>query len=319
MRDHGFEQGAEGAEGKTKEKLDSWKEIAAYLGREVRTAQRWEKLEGLPVHRHHHYKLGSVYAYRSELEAWIKQRQTVSSAPAAVTDAAAGVTAATAAVTAAAETAGRAGRGRKFRGLVVLSVVTIMVIAGGAGYVLVSRTGRRGALPAAIPGGKSEAVAEYLKGRYAWHKGTEADLEKSLGFFQRARELDPNFPLAHAGIAEAYVALAINGMRRPRDCFPMAQEAAEKAAALDESVAEAHTAMAQIKCYWNWDWAGAEQEFLRALDLGPGLATAHHAYAHFLSEMGRENEALAQVKRAQELEPLSAAINSDAGWFYFRA
>src|SRR5215510_12969607 len=70
------------------DKLDSWKEIAAFLGREVRTAQRWEKQEGLPVHRHHHYKLGSVYAYRSELEAWIKQREPGNSTPAPATEAA---------------------------------------------------------------------------------------------------------------------------------------------------------------------------------------------------------------------------------------
>ena len=165
----------------------------------------------------------------------------------------------------------------------------------------------------------SAAFEAYLKGRYAWHKATEADLQKSLGFFQQARDLDPGYPLAHAAIAEAYVSLAINGIRRPKDCFLNAEAAAQQALALNDSVADTHAALALIKCYWNWDWAGAEHEFLRALDLAPGLATAHHSYAHFLSEMGRHDEALAEVKRAQELEPLSAAINSDAGWFYFRA
>src|SRR5262249_9001143 len=185
MRDHGFEQGAEGAEGKTKEKLDSWKEIAAYLGREVRTVQRWEKQEALPVHRHHHYKLGSVYAYRSELEAWIKEREPKNSAPVAVT----GTTAAaddaasnTPTVTDTVESAGLVIRSGKFTA-VVLTVLTLAVLAGGARYVLMKRMGRRAA-SATVPTSNTDAAAAYLKGRYAWHKGTEADLEKSLGFFQ---------------------------------------------------------------------------------------------------------------------------------------
>src|SRR5262249_58774177 len=124
MRDHGFEQGAEGAEGKTKEKLDSWKEIAAYLGREVRTVQRWEKQEALPVHRHHHYKLGSVYAYRSELEAWIKQREPGNSTPAPATEAAG--------------SARPSIRKRKITAVVVLAVITLLVIAARAGDHLVS-------------------------------------------------------------------------------------------------------------------------------------------------------------------------------------
>src|SRR5215471_280584 len=320
MIDHKTKEQRDGGDGNSTrgEKLDSWKEIAAYLRREVRTAQRWEKQEGLPVHRHHHEKLGTVYAFKNELDQWLRQRQPL--APGLVEQVGRGSieqaeTGSVEQIEAATSPQVAQRWSLNSRRLRLVSVCVVLIAV--AGFVVVRRVTRGGA-PAASRN-NSAAMEAYFKGRYAWHKATEGDLQKSLEFFGQARDLDPDFALAHAGIAEAYITLANNGMKRPRDCFPKAQEAVERALALDQSVADTHVAMAQIKCYWDWNWAGAEREFLHALDLGPGLATAHHAYAHFLSEMGRADEALAEVKRAQELEPLSAAINSDAGWFYFRA
>lgn len=456
-----------------RDKLDSWKEIAVYLDREVRTVQRWEKQEGLPVHRHHHDRLGTVYAYRSELDDWLKSRQqkkserneknpgfpiaesdpqsepepqvnpqivetlseasaleSVTSRPVPQTvplKLAIVLAAAAAVLIVAAAFVWRQSRA-DHKSAVVPGTVTIAVPpfqnlggsadwfseglaeelavqlermepsrvrvigrtssallgSGGKNLEAASRdlavdymmqgTVRRendharitvqllrikdncavwadaydrdtneflgaqtdvgvriaqavsakllgdGALPTdGSITSNSAAYEAYLKGRYEWHKGTEPDTRKSLQFYEQARDLDPNFAQAYAGIAEAYVMLAANGAIAPSDCYPKAEQAVQKALSLKDSLADAHVALGQIKSNWKWDWSGAESEFLKALDLAPGLATAHYAYAHFLSQMGRHDQAIAEEKRAQELEPLSAIINSDLGWFYFRA
>jgi TolB-like protein len=172
--------------------------------------------------------------------------------------------------------------------------------------------------PAHYVTNNSVALESYLKGRYLWNRGFDG-FAKSIEHFEAAISADPQFALAHAGLAEGWAMLGRYGMRPPKECYPQAKAAAERAVNLDSSLAEAHAAMAVVKFYWEWDWSAAEREFVRAIELNPSLAGAHHSYAHFLSAMGRHDESIAEVKRAQELEPLSAAINSDAGWFYYRA
>ena len=149
----------------------------------------------------------------------------------------------------------------------------------------------------------------YLKGRFFWDKRTKQGLEQAIDYFQQAIHSDPNYALAYAGLADSYALLDDWGETAPRDSFPKARAAAEKAIALDDSLAEAHVSLAMVRESYDWDWAGAEQEFKRAIELNPNYATAHQWYGLFLASMGRFTEAEAQVRRARELDPLSAIVN----------
>jgi len=157
--------------------------------------------------------------------------------------------------------------------------------------------------------GSAAAYELYLKGRFYWDKRTKEGLDKAIDYFQQAIRLDPNYALAYAGLADSYALLDDWGETAPRDCFPKARVAAEKAIALDDSLAEAHASLAMVRQAYDWDWVGAEQEFKRAIELNPNYATAHQWYGLFLASLGRFPEAENEVRRARELEPYSAIIN----------
>ena len=158
-----------------------------------------------------------------------------------------------------------------------------------------------------------EGHEAYLKGRYYWNKRTEEGFRRSIEYFSEAIEKDPNYALAYAGLADSYILLGEYGLFPPREAYTKAREAATKALALDETLAEAHTALADVKTDYDWDWPGAEHEFRRAIELNPGYATAHQWYGELLSQLGRHEEALAEIKRAQELDPLSLIISTVGG------
>jgi len=158
-----------------------------------------------------------------------------------------------------------------------------------------------------------EAYQLYLKGRYYWNKRTEEGLRRSIEYFSEATEKDPNYALAHAGLADCYIILGYFSLLPAREAYAKAREAATRALALDDTLAEAHNALATAKADYDWDWPGAEREFRRAIELNPGYATAHQWYGRLLSELGRHEEALAEIKRAQELDPLSLIINAVGG------
>src|SRR5215207_32952 len=139
----------------------------------------------------------------------------------------------------------------------------------------------------------------YLKGRYHFFKLTPPEVRKGAEFFQEAVKVDPTYALAYAGIADAYRTLPITSDVAPNDAFPKAKEAVTKALELDDSLAEAHASSGWIKLWFDWDWAGSEGEFRRALDLNPYYADAHRGYAHLLSNTGRYEEALREVERAR--------------------
>jgi TolB-like protein/DNA-binding winged helix-turn-helix (wHTH) protein/Tfp pilus assembly protein PilF len=149
----------------------------------------------------------------------------------------------------------------------------------------------------------------YLKGRFFWDKRTKIGLEQAIKHFQQAIRTDPNYALAYAGLADSYALLDDWGETAPRDSFPKARAAAERAIALDDSLAEAHVSLAIVREAYDWDWVGAEQEFKRAIELNPNYATAHQWYGLLLASMGRFSEAEAEVRRARELEPFSAIVN----------
>src|SRR5215475_7803638 len=154
----------------------------------------------------------------------------------------------------------------------------------------------------------------YLMGCYLRNKWTREDLVKGVGYFEQAVEKDPDFALAYAALAEAWRYLQFFGGVRPQDARAKAKNAAIKAVALDEALAEARAALASGRFWYDWDWQGAEQEFKRAMELNPSLAGAHHDYGWLLIARERFDEGLAQVKRAQELDPLSPQANIDVGW-----
>jgi serine/threonine-protein kinase len=155
----------------------------------------------------------------------------------------------------------------------------------------------------------AEAYQLYLKGRFYWNKRTPADLQKSLPFFQQAIEKDPKYALAYTGLADAYTLIPVYTREPARDYMPKAKEAALKALALDDKLAEAHASLGQIIDYYDYDFVTAEKELRRAIDLNPNYATAHQWLAEYLSAMKRNEEAIAEIKRALDLDPLSVIMN----------
>jgi TolB-like protein/Tfp pilus assembly protein PilF len=428
--------------------LDSWKEIAVCLGRDVRTVQRWEKSEGLPVRRHVHEKQGTVYAYKHEIDEWRKRRQRVGlpfeneevpaeTSPATVeTDMDAG--------------AMHASKRSFLRwpaplliGVLALGMyyfshrnvsveqghpVTIAVLpfgnlsadpsqeyfsdgiteelivqlgklqaagmhpiavgsssnyknstqplpkiaaALGAEYVVqgsVRRSGDRVRVSAhlihardgrhiwdesydremkdvlALQSDVAEAIAQglsgklvprrssparavnpdayeaYLRGRFFWNKRSPQELFHAMEEFHKAIQIDPSYAPAYVGLADCYTLLgsAQMGVLPPTDAMPKAKSLAEKALALDPELAEAHASLAHVILVFDRDGDKAEDEFLRAIQLNPGYATAHQWYALDLNAVGRPADALIQLEQSQRLDPLSPAIHtalSEAHYF----
>jgi serine/threonine protein kinase/Tfp pilus assembly protein PilF len=165
----------------------------------------------------------------------------------------------------------------------------------------------------------TEAYQLYLKGRYYWNKRTIEGLKKGIEYFLQAIESDPNYALAYAGLADSYNILASYSALSSTDAFPRAKAAAMKALELDDKLAEAYASLAFVKFGYDWDWAGAERAFKRALELNPGYAPAHQWYALYLAAMNRMDEAVAGINRAQEIDPLSLPINTNAGFIFYLA
>ena len=163
-----------------------------------------------------------------------------------------------------------------------------------------------------------EAYQAYLNGLYLEHKGTRADLERSIAYFEDAARLDPQFDPAYSAQAETWVAIGRSGASSA-ETWKRAREAAEKALAVNPGNAEAHNALANVLFWREWNWPLAEQHFTRAMAINPSLPVAHHDYAFFLVAMGRTEQGLTSLRRAIALDPLSARINIDAGWLYLQA
>ena len=167
---------------------------------------------------------------------------------------------------------------------------------------------------AARPTENTEAHQLYLRGRYFWNKRTGADFKKAIGYFNQAIEKDPNYALAYAGLADAYVLLSAYAEASPKDSLPQAKAAAAKALELDSTLGEAHASLAQALLAYDLNFAEATREFRRAIELNPNYATAHHWYGEsVLGPLGKFEEAIAEARRALELDPLSVIINADFG------
>lgn len=163
----------------------------------------------------------------------------------------------------------------------------------------------------------TEAYNLYLKGQYYWNKKTEDGFAKAAEYFSGAIEKDSGYAQAHAGLAHAYGNLA--DYRAPRDVMPKAKAAAERALALDETNADAHTALGMYHMFFSWDWKASEREFDRALALDPKNPDTLHFYSHYLEITGRPDEAVSVMRRALDLDPLSLTISSEYGYSLYLA
>ncbi|HEX8145171.1 MAG TPA: winged helix-turn-helix domain-containing protein [Pyrinomonadaceae bacterium] len=156
----------------------------------------------------------------------------------------------------------------------------------------------------------TEAYQLYLEGRYYWNKRSEEGFKRGLLKFKEAIDLDPNYALAYAGLADCYNLLNGYGILAPEETAPKAKAAALRALEIDDTLTEAYTSLAWVKFVYDWDFAGAEAEFNRAIALNPNYATAHHWYALYLLVIGEKEKSLSEIKRAQKLDPLSLIINT---------
>jgi TolB-like protein/Flp pilus assembly protein TadD len=436
------------------ERLDSWKEIAAYLKKEVRTVQRWEKNLGLPVRRLAQGKQGTVFAYKSELDSWWRQSQSKIESEDDKTDAGEDSTASNVAAlipaidesekTSAASArrwphpalvfllltvavAGALGMYRHqihdaiwpVRPRMILAVRPFRNISGDskqdfvadglteemitrlgqlhpdemgvvrlspayassdlsrigkdvhANYVLeggVRRSEQRVAITAqliqvsdqtqvwaesyerdlqdvlriqdevagAIAGGvlnklphaqpsmrqvNTEAYLAYLEGRYFWNKRTEEGFAKAITLFQRSIEIDPTYAPPYAGLADCYELLgsAPYSTLTPAEAFPKAEAAARKGLALDPTLAEAHVPLGYSQLVYERNFPEARKEFEKALQLRSGYATAHQFYGYYLTAMGKSDEAIAERKKALDLDPISPLLHSALGEAYYHA
>jgi serine/threonine-protein kinase len=167
----------------------------------------------------------------------------------------------------------------------------------------------------------TEAYQLYLKGRYHWNKRSTEGLRTAINFFKQAVEADSNYALAYSGMADAYAVLAWveYGVISPRDAYPRAKAAAQKAVALEPDRAEAYASLAFATLMYDHDAVSAEQNFKRCLELNPSYATAHQWYAELLMSTGRSNESIEKMKHAMALDPLSLIITRDVGWMLYLA
>ena len=435
------------------DRLDSWKEIAAYLKKEVRTVQRWEKNMGLPVRRLAHGKQGTVFAYKSELDSWWRESQSKIESEDEKTEAGEDSSASNVGpLTAFPKQSDQppATGTRRLRPVLVFLLLAVAValplgafrhqihdwiwpvrpkmilavrpfknisgdssqdfVADGlteemitrlgqlhpdemgvvrlspayassdlsrirkdvhANYVLegsVRRAEQRVAITAqliqvsdqtqvwaesyerdlqdvlriqaevagAIAGGvlnklphaqastrqvNSEAYLAYLEGRYFWNKRTEEGFAKAITLFQRSIQIDPTYAPPYAGLADCYELLgsAPYSTLTPAEAFPKAEAAARKALELDATLAEAHVPLGYSLLVYERNFPEARKEFEKALQLRSGYATAHQFYGYYLTAMGKSDDAIAERKKALELDPISPLLHSALGEAYYHA
>ena len=297
-------------------RLDSWTEIAAFFGRDERTVRSWEKERALPVHRNPDRGPSQVYAYTGELSVWLK-----GTTPPTID---AEVPESWIAAPHPIQTTNPLFKIARNRAVWILAgivaIIGAVVLAAGFRYVRASTA--PGTLAQPVPESIShrpQAEELYLEGRYYWNKRTPEALPMALDYFNQAIVKDPTYARAYVGKADCYNLLREYHALPAKQAFPNAIEAARRAVELDDNSAEAHTALAFLTLFGNWDAPDAERHFQRALALDPNYATAHHWHATYLMTLGRYPEALGEIERAQKLNPSSLAILSDKGFILFLA
>ena len=312
-------------------RLDSWKEIAAYLGRGERTAKRWESERALPVHRLPGGGRGSVYAYTAELDEWLNS--AADEVPEMAAEAGPVEESskeperpepaeflAELADPAASEIPARSGR----RGWSARTSAYALVLIGLAAAMLLFN--ERGASPRASSISHSTAarpvasVAEqqiarelYLRGRFEWDKRTPDSLNRALDHFTQSLVHDPDNAQTYVGLADTYNLLREYSLMPQGEAYSRAIAASSKAIELDDSLAEAHRSLAFAEYWGNWEFQSAEWQFERAIELNPRDPLAHLWFANAFAGPGWYSFCLREMDRAQELDPSSPAILADKG------
>ncbi len=329
--------GDSSAQQKSNHRLDSWKEIAAFFGRDERTVRRWEKERSLPAHRVPGGERGGVFAYTDELREWLQGRGSELEAAESGTVRVVAESAATDSEEAGGVLASKPAKSpvslapvlelRSAPALPKPSLARIvvwmapLVVVGGL-IVAFSFGHRETRYKNALAGPhtpNAEAQELYLKGEYHWTKRTPEDLNKAVDYFTQSIVRDPSYAQAYVGLADCYNLLREFSVMPPDEAYPRALAAAQKAIELDDTSAGAHNSLAFATYYWNWDPATAEREYKRALELNPNFVQGHHWYATFLLTSGRFPEALDQIEQARKLDPSSTTIQADKGRILFDA
>src|SRR5579863_3253546 len=312
-------------------RLDSWKEIAAFFGRDERTVKRWEKERALPVHRVPGGVRSGVFAYTDELSQWLKDpagaEREFPDVPAVGTDArevssADGLGDVDPAISKPVlVTTARPGSSKfvvaRILGLLLAILIGFLILKHQIPRPPTSASAISNAPLDHHPNPAAEEL--YLKGRYFWNKRTPEDSNKALDLFTQAIVRDPSYAQAYVGLADCYNLMREYSVMPPNEAYPRALAAAKKAVELDDNSAEAHNSLAFVTFYWTWDAATAEQEFKRAIALNPGYVAAHHWYATFLMTMRRYPEALVEIETARKLDPSSTPIMADKGLILYWA
>jgi len=203
---------------------------------------------------------------------------------------------------------------RELRDALALQMEVAMAIATEVQIRLSEHEKERLSSPREV---KPEALEAYLLGRHFWNRRTEEALNTAIGYFKQAIQADPDYAAAHAGLADCYTMLAWNSMRAPKDALPKAKVAAETALRIDGELAEAHSSLAANLMFYDWDWAGAEREFKRSIDLNPSYGVVRPWYAFELAALGRHVEASAESQNAIRIDPLALPILVSSGLVFY--
>jgi Tfp pilus assembly protein PilF len=306
-------------------RLDSWKEIALFFGRDERTVKRWEKERGLPVYRVPGSARGGVFAYVDELNGWLQGTAVEEPTPDVETESSKTPIWKSSSVPSFLEPdhkvispSGQGDAGSKSRSripsvpyLVVLVALSVATLAYGAWSLKSHRSTTAKTTIAVSHVPNPEAQELYLKGRYHWNKRTPEDLNQAVDLFTQAIVRDPGYAEAYVGLADSYNLLREYGAMRSEDAFSRAIAAANKAIELNPNLADAHASLAFCLFWSEADIPNADLHFRRAIELDPSNARAHHWYATYLNEIGESAQALVEIEKARKLDPSSNAILAD--------
>jgi Tfp pilus assembly protein PilF len=299
-------------------RLESWKEIADFFGRDEKTVRRWEKNNALPIHRIPGGAKGRVFAYTVELTEWLNTsrvpERTAGSQESKTQEPRINDEQHATKHTAQPFRFPTSKKNLTAWALVVLLAVATLAYGLHRFRATSATTNRANPNPS-----NAEAEDFYLTGRYYWNQRTPEDLNRAVDYFTQAIVRDPNYAKPYVGLADCYNLLREYSAMPPGEAYPRAFAAATKAIELDGSSAEAYTSLAFVTFFGKWDSVAAEREFQQAIALKPDYARAHHWYASFLFSSGRFSEALAQIEEAQRLDPSSRAILADKGLFLYHA
>jgi tetratricopeptide (TPR) repeat protein len=300
-------------------RIDSWKEIAAFFGRDERTVKRWEKERGLPVHRLPGER-GGVFAWSHELTLWLNSTTVANPEP--IPSALPPVSAPEPSLDTKPELSAPPPPPHRRSALLSVAVLVLALIAISLyAFRFLRRPTHESGSPNIPAHHRPDPEAEqlYLKGRYYWSRRTEGSLNQAVDAFTQAVVHDSDYAQAYAGLAECYDIMPEFTSMPRSEAFPRAIAAARKAVALDDSLAEAHRALGFALFYWDWKVPAALGEYQRALELDPRDEEAHHWYATSLMMLGRYPEAMSEIDKAQQLNPASRSILSDQSLIRFWA